>query len=243
MSRTRLARILAVIIIFSISARPCLAGSKVFVFYPSLARPLAIQEALAKKCPGLEITVFGRLTDLQALVLREHPQAILAQNAVLRQFPEYLPRLQGNRNGSATENFVLLSIDKPLEASKVSAADIGVVGMLDRKEMDAFVGNLVSGTPRVNRVTKVEDLLPLLIFQSVAAVLVSEANVREFQKKSQAHLVEAKLEKGKVGLVAAGIRAAPAGTAPNLSGEREVLSALKALDAGTLALLGVDAWK
>ncbi len=225
-----------------------LAGAKVFVFYPSLARPLAIQEALSKKCPGLEITVFGRLTDLQALVVREHPQAILAQNAVLKQFPEYLPRMQGTRNGSATEDFVLLSIDKPFDVAKVSAAAIGVVGMLDRKEMDGFVEGLVSGAPHLNRVTKVEDLLPLLIFQSVAAVLVSEANVREFQKKSQAHLVEAKLEKGKVGLVAAGMLAAPAnggavGSAVSPGDEQEILSALKALDAGTLALLGVDAWK
>jgi hypothetical protein len=209
------------------------AGAKVFVFYPSLARPLAIQDALSKKCPGLDITVFGRLTDLQALVEREHPQAILAQNAVLKQFPEYRPRLQGSRNGSATENFVLLSIDKPVDVAKISTAAIGVVGMLDRKAMDGFVAELVSGSPRLNRVTKVEDLLPLLIFRSVEAVLVSESNVREFQKKSQAHLVEAKLDKGKVGLLAAGI----------LGGEGDILPALKRLDAGTLALLGVDAWQ
>lgn len=210
-----------------------LAGPKVFVFYPSLARPLAIQDALSKRCPSLKITVFGRLTDLQALVEREHPEAILAQTVVLKQFPEYRPRLTGSRNGSTTEDYVLLSIGKPIEVAKVSAASIGVVGLLDREQMDGFVAGLVSGTPRLNRVTKVEDLLPLLIFRSVEAVFVSEANVREFQKKSQAHLVEAKLDKGKVGLVAAGI----------LGGEGEILPALKALDAGTLSLLGVDAWQ
>ncbi len=213
------------------------AGAKVFVFYPSLARPLAIQEALAKKCPGLEITVFGRLADLQALVAREHPQAILAQTAVLKQFPGYLPKLQGMRKGSATEDFVLLSIDKPFDAVKTPAVSIGVVGMLDRKEMDGFVAGLVPGAARINRVTKVEDLLPLLIFQSVSAVLVSEANMREFRKKSQANLVDVKLEKGKVGLVAAGLKDGGG------DAEREILPALHALDAGTLALLGVDAWK
>ena len=219
-------------------------GAKVFLFYPSLARPLAIQEALSKKCSSLDITVFGRLSDLQALVEREHPQAILAQNAVLGQFPEYQPRLQGLRNGAATEDFVLLSIDKPFDLAKVTGASIGVVGMLDRKEMEGFVEGLVAGTPRVNRVTKVEDLLPLLIFQSVGAVLVSEANMLEFRKKSQAHLVDVKLEKGKVGLLAAGIRSSGGGAvgakAPD---EREILSSLKALDPGTLSLLGVDGWK
>lgn len=219
-------------------------GAKVFIFYPSMARPLAIQEALSKKCPGLDITVFGRLTDLQALVGRERPQAILAQNAVLGLFPEYPLRLQGTRNGAETEDFVLLSIDKPFDLAKVTGASIGVVGMLDRKEMDGFVGGLVAGAPRVNRVTKVEDLLPLLLFQSVGAVLVSEANMREFRKKSQARLVEVKLEKGKVGLLAAGILPSAAGAdGAKVPDEREILSALKALDVGTLSLLGVDGWK
>ena len=222
------------------------ARAKVFIFYPSLARPLIIQEALSKKCPGLDITVFGRLADFQALVGREHPQAILAQNAVFKQFPEYQIRLQGTRNGAATEDFVLLSIDKPFDLAKVSGTVIGVVGMLDRKEMDGFVGGLMAGSPRVNRVTKVEDLLPLLIFQSVGAVLVSETNMREFQKKSQARLVEVKLDKGKVGLLAAGILSGTDGPGAAVSkapDEREILGALKALDTGSLALLGVDGWK
>jgi hypothetical protein len=213
------------------------AGAKVFVFYPSLARPLAIQEALAKRCPQLEITVFGRLADLEAKVEDDPPQAILAQSAVLRQFPGYPPHLQGSRKGSITEDFVLLSIDKPYDAANASAASIGVVGMLERKEMDGFVQGMVAGRPRINRVTKVEDLLPLLLFQSVSAVLVSEANLQEFRKKSQAKLVEVKLEKPKVGLLAAGLQAG-SGTA-----ERDILSALRALDPATLSLLGVDAWK
>lgn len=208
------------------------AGAKVFVFYPSLARPLAIQEALAKRCPALEFTVFGRLADLQAKVEKDPPQAILARNEVLRQFPAFQPGLQGLRNGSATEDFVLLSIGKPFDASGDSGA-VGVVGMLDRKEMEGFVGTLVSGPLRINRVTKVEDLLPLLIFRSVSAVLVSEANVREFRKRSRADLVDVKPGKPKVGLVAAGIRE---------SGP-EVLAGLKSLDPATLAFLGVDGWK
>lgn len=213
------------------------AGAKVFVFYPSLARPFAIQSALAKRCPKLEITVFGRLADLQAMVESNPPQAILAQTPVLKQFPGYPPRLQGSFKGSITEDFVLLSIDEPFDAAASSGASIGVVGILDRKQMEGFVQGLVPGAPRINRVTKVEDLLPLLLFRSVSAVLVSEANMREFRKKSQVKLVDVKLAMPKVGLLAAGL---PAGEG---DAERDILSALRSLDRETLALLGVDAWK
>jgi hypothetical protein len=240
-------RILAILLLLGMGAFLAVSGigsegnrPKVFVFYPSLARPLAIQDALSKKCPGLDITVFARLTDLQALVEREHPQAILAQNAVLRQFPEYRSRLQGERGGLVSESYVLLSIDKPFEMEKVSTSDIGVVGMLDRKQMTEFVDGLLPGSPHINRVTKVEDLLPLLIFRSVAAVLVSEANMKEFQKKSQAKLVATVLDKAKVGLVAVGVKD---GSGADGSGGKDVLEALKRLDAGTLSLVGVDAWK
>lgn len=217
-----------------------------YVFYPSLMRPLAIQEALARKCPGLDITVFGRLTELQAMAEREPPQAILAQNAVLGQFPGYQPKLQGIRSGATTENYVLLSLDKPFKMETVPVSAIGAVGMLDRKELEAFVEALVGGTPRINRVTKVEDLLPLLIFRSVSAVLVSEANMLEFRKKSRANLVGVRLEKSKVGLMAVGMRDSGSGSGASAApadGEKKVLASMKALDQGTLALLGVEAWK
>ena len=43
----------AVLFNLIVLACPVLAGIKVYVFYPPLARPLIIQDALAKKCPGL----------------------------------------------------------------------------------------------------------------------------------------------------------------------------------------------
>ena len=86
--------------------------------------------------------MFGRLADLQAMVEREHPAANLAQNAVLKQFPAYQAKLQGTLKGSVTDDYVLLSIDKPVDVAKVSGEAIFVVGMLDRKQMDGFVGGL-----------------------------------------------------------------------------------------------------
>jgi len=222
------------------------ARPKVFVFFPSLARPLAIQEALAGKCPGLDVTVFGRLTDLRAMAAREPPLAILAPLPALGQFGGYRPRLQGIRNGSATEKYVLLSIGKPFAPGADLGSSIGAVGIFDRAGMSAFAKGIVPGSPRINLVTKVEDLLPVLIFGSADAILISETNMREFRKKSRANLVSTELKNAQVGLLAVGMRAAAplAGAGAEAArGEKDILAALKALDAGTLALLGVDAWQ
>jgi hypothetical protein len=102
--------------------------------------------------------------------------------------------------------------------------------------MSDFVQGLVKASPRLDRVTKVEDLLPLLTFRSVNAVLVSDAMAAEFRKKSQANLVVAKIDGAKVGLISLAV--GKAGKA-----EAEVAKAVQALPAAELELLGVDEWK
>ena len=215
------------------------AQARLYVFYPSLVRPIAIQEALARKCPELVVTVFGRLTDFQAKVASDSPEALLAQPAVLRQYVPYAQRLQGLRKGSPTEPYVLLSIDKPVDPAKMEGVTLGVVGLLERKPMADFVQGLVVGTPRLDRVTKVEDLLPLLTFRTVSAVLVSEPVAKEFHRKSQVNLVSARLDAAKVGLVSLAVR--KAGTAVPV--ESQIVKAIQGLEAAELELLGVDAWK
>lgn len=209
---------------------------RLYVFHPTLARPLAIQEALARRLPGVSITVFGRLADFHAKVAADAPDALLALPPVLKQYDAYQARLQGLRRGQPAEPYVLLSIDKAVDPARMDGVSLGVVGLLERKPMADFVQTLVKGTPRLDRVTKVEDLLPLLTFRTVSAVLVSEPVAQEFRKKSQANLVTAPIEAGKVGLVSLAVRKGAAA-------DDALLKAVKGLQAGEMDLLGVDAWK
>lgn len=220
-----------------------LAGSagqppRLYVFHPALVRPLALQDALARRCPGLSITVFGRLTDFQAKVASDDPEALLALPVVLRQYDAWQPRLQGLRKGQPSEPYVLLSLDKPADPAKMDGVTLGVVGLLERKPMADFVQQLVKGAPRLDRVTKVEDLLPLLTFRSASAVLVSEAVAAEFRRKSQANLVSVKVDGAKLGLAALALKKGLAGAA-----EAEVVKAIQGLQPEEMELLGVDAWK
>jgi hypothetical protein len=168
-------------------------------------------------------------------VAADAPEALMALPPVLQQYEGYQARLQGMRKGQAAESYVLLSLDKSMDPGKLDGVSIGVVGLLERKPMADFVKGLVKGAPRLDRVTKVEDLLPLLTFRTVSAVLVSEATAEEFRKKSQANLVTTRLE-AKVGLLSLSTRKSGAV-------EEEILRSVKGLQAAELELLGVDAWK
>ncbi len=91
----------------------------------------------------------------------------------------------------------------------------------------------MSALPEVQRVTKVEDLLPLLQFQTADAVLLPERFRADFDSKSKMTFTTLKLPTAKVGLVAVTF----------LSDRQSVESAIRKLPKHVLADLGVDEWK
>lgn len=210
-------------------AQPTLA-EKIYVFYPSLAKPNAVQAALQAKCSGSEITVFGRLADFTAMVAQTPPDIILAPKALADQFPAFRPFLKGTRKGATSEEAVLVST-KPVNAGAASTLNVGVVGILDRAPMNGFVQGVVGALPKLKLVTKVEDLLPLLTFGSADAILVGEGQVDDIRGRSQANLQTTPVS-GKIGLIVAAAKADASKTE----------SALKGLGASEKKMLGVDGW-
>ena len=214
---------------------PGSAKDKLFVFFPSLVRPLSIHKSLSQQIPEAEVRVFARFEDFQAMVQVEHPAAILAQPLVLKDLMSYKLTLQGTRKGEAGEPCVLLSLDSAVDLSRMGGAVIGVVSSMERDSLDSFVKRVVPGSPRIRRATKVEDLLPMLIFRSVSAALVEETTVEDFRKKSQAKLVGTRLANCSMERVGLAIRQ---------GGPKEALiREIKKIKGEDLALLGVDAWK
>ena len=83
------------------------------------------------------------------------------------------PELQGTLDGSAFEEYLVLS-EVEIQPSELGSLAIGCIDLVGRKKLPAFVASLLalSKEPEVLRVTKVEDLLQLLQFQRVRAILI-----------------------------------------------------------------------
>ena len=105
--------------------------------------------------------------------------------------------------------------------------------MLGRDGTNRFVRSLVNQRARVERVTKIEDLLPLLQMQRVDAVLLPARLVGELRTASRLTLVERELEL-TVGLPAV------ASTGP---GGAAVLTAISRMPKDVSKLLGVEEWR
>jgi hypothetical protein len=213
----------------------CVAASawadKIYVFYPSMAKPNVVQAALQAKLAGNEVTVFGRLADFTTMVGQTPPDVIVAPKALADQFPDFKPFLKGARKGATQEPAVLIST-KPVNSAALASVNLGVVGILDRAAMNGFVQGVVGATPKLKLVTKVEDLLPLLTFGSADAILVGESQVEEIKGRSQAALETTPVGNGNIGLVVAAAKGDAAKTEAGLKG----------FGAAEKKLLGVDSW-
>jgi hypothetical protein len=112
-------------------------------------------------------------------------------------------------------------------------ASVGALDILGRDGTNQFVKTMVGPQARVERVTKVEDLLPLLQMQRVDTVLLPARLVAELRASSRLPLSERELQV-PVGLPAA------ASLGPNGSA---VLAAIKKMPKDLSKLLGVEEWR
>ena len=111
-----------------------------------------------------------------------------------------------------------------------------MVDLLGRTGTQQLVSKLLSNpSVELRRVTKLEDLLPLLQFSAAGAVLVPGSAAKSFSERSRLRLRVHTLADARVGLPALGVLRAEQRTF--------VLRQVQALDADTLRMLGVERWR
>jgi hypothetical protein len=109
---------------------------------------------------------------------------------------------------------------------------VGAIEMLDRASTNVLVQNLVGKQVKVERVTKVEDLLPLLQLSRADAVLLPSRLFADIRATSSLNLEQRELPT-RLGL--------PALASVGPGGAQAVAQASK-LTGKAAQLLGVDSW-
>jgi hypothetical protein len=202
---------------------------KLLVFLHVALKQRAFQVELQTALPGIVVTTVGRIADLERS-LKEGQDAVLSLPPVLVA-QKLEPALQGLWKGAKDEPYSLVGADAPPDPAKV--ATLGALDLLGREGMPAFVQSLMGAAPKIERVTKVEDLLPLLQMQRVDAILLASRLLNELKATSRMSLGPKELPV-KVGLPAV------AKTGPGAS---TVLAAVSQLSGGIAKALGVDQWR
>ncbi len=223
-------------------AVPCIsdlswAGAEMlYVFYPSVMSATSVQKELTSACPGIAITVFGRFKDFEDGIMRAAPDAILTKPHVIEQIGGYNIRLNGSRKGESVESYIFLSVNRQIDvSSSLAGKTVGVFDILGRKGMDRFIGKVLNPLPELQRVSKIEDLLQLLTFNTAEAILIPEGYADYYKKISKLNFVVTPFPDMKTGILALGVK----------QGKEAALTvkALTALNQQYMSLLEVDKWK
>jgi hypothetical protein len=202
---------------------------KLLVYLHVAVKQRAFQSLLGAGLPGVTTTAVGRVADFER-ALQEGQDAVLSLPVVLAA-QGLTPSLHGYAHGSSEERYALVGTGAPPEPKYVAA--VGALDLLGRDGTTRFVRRLVGTQARVERVNKIEDLLPLLQMQLVDAVLLPARLVADLRAASRLTLAVRELELS-VGLPAV------ASTGP---GGAAVLSVVSRMPKDVSKLLGVEEWR
>lgn len=164
-----------------------LAQENLYVFYPTISNPEIIKDLLEKHVKSTDVLVFGKHDDFITRVKADQPDAIITKTVLIfDQLGDYEVLLNGQRNGKAETRYVILSISKPLNIESINSSTvIGIVNFLGRTGIESFSKQFFPTAPRLKRVSKVGDLLPLLSLNIAAGILIEDVFVDYFKTTSQ----------------------------------------------------------
>jgi hypothetical protein len=205
------------------------ANPKLLVFLHVALKQGAFQIELQAALLGIAVTAVGRVGDFDR-ALAERPDAVLALPVVLVAHG-MVPEVRGRRKGSPDEKYSLVAVGVGPDPARVAV--VGTIDVLGRDGMTSFVQTLLGTKPRVERVTKVEDLLALLQMQRADAILLPSRLFNQIKATSRLNLAQRELP-GAIGLPALA-SVGPRG--------KEVASALSRLPSSLTDAMGVDEWR
>lgn len=209
-------------------------GADLYVFKPTTEKANVVQAMMEGECEGVSITVFGRVKDFVKKVAEEEPSGIISLGPVLALHSDFSVVAQGHLKGGSDANYSFVSVDAAFDPSSLETSKLGVIDILGRKEMKVYMEDLFGGKVATKRVTKIEDLIPLLNFSAVSALFIEESVLDGIKDSTELNLVETKA-KHKVGLVSLAI-SDPA--------QSDVLKkCVNKLSPKVNKVLGVEGWK
>ena len=201
---------------------------KLLVYLHVSLKQRAFQGLLQSALPGVDVTAVGRISDFDR-AMSDVPDAVLTLPLVLSA-KNLHAQLQGLRAGSGEEKYALVAADAAPDPTRVKA--VGALDVLGREGTNLFVNQLLGVSGKVERVTKVEDLLPLLQMQRVDAIVIPLRLLSDVRSASRINLVPRELPK-PIGLPAVA-SFGPAGPT--------IAAGIAKLPPGLSQTMGVDAW-
>jgi hypothetical protein len=207
-----------------------------YVFVPSVVRSRALVDLLEAALPGVEVVAFGRFADFMSAVKTMGPSAAMSLSDALSSVG-LKADVRGIGPGGALEPYVILINHPELNLQNLGEHQLGVVDVVGRRALPGMVRTMLglSAEPKLRRVLKVGDLLPLLSVNLAEGIIVPERLASELIDASRLDLRTLRPPGARLGRTAL---AYPGGESIPL-----IQKGLMRLSQTALQALGVEGWE
>ncbi|MBF0297809.1 MAG: hypothetical protein HQK51_03770 [Oligoflexia bacterium] len=156
------------------------AEANLMVYFPSTESPKILEQTLKKglKSKDVAVSVFAKYRDFEQELTRVNPDFIIANSAFSSTNSSYKPVqiLNGNKS-----HYLVLG-SKDWKKDKLSTARIGVVLFGDMDWQKRYINNLLDvKVSKFKFVNKSDDLIPLLVFDSVDVIVVGPTDYEKLK--------------------------------------------------------------
>ncbi|MCH2206443.1 MAG: hypothetical protein MK132_11295 [Lentisphaerales bacterium] len=132
---------------------------------------------------GTEITVFGKFSEFSSSLKNSKPKFLMVPAAYVKYNPDYKAVYQFTKGGQRNFKFMILSVKDEWNKDSMAKGSVGIVDELGRKQTSAFIKDQVGDFKRVKRVTKTDDLMPLLVLENANFIIIRPKNYEILKAK------------------------------------------------------------
>ena len=132
---------------------------------------------------GTEITVFGKFSEFSSSLKNSKPKFLMVPATFVTYNPDYRAVYQFTKGGQSNFKFKILSVNDEWNKNNMEKGSVGIVDELGRKQTSAFIKDEVGKFKRVKRVTKTDDLMPLLVLENANFIIIRPQNYEILKAK------------------------------------------------------------
>jgi hypothetical protein len=154
--------------------------------YSTSTIPVKVREKALKKDSSLkaiDITVFGKFNEFASSLKSSKPKFLITPAQFPHYHPDYKAVYQFTKNDEATFKFLVLSLQDKKSLKDIATASVGIVDELGRKNTSSFVKKNIGDFKRIKRVTKTDDLMPLLVLENADFIIIRPENYNSIKAK------------------------------------------------------------
>lgn len=138
---------------------------------------------------GMQVTVFGQFREFDS-ANKSKAKYLIVPSSFVKYNPEYKAVYQFGKDGQTNTKLMILATKPEWTKEKFASGKVGIVDELGRKDTKTYVADIAGKFKLIKRVTKPDDLMPLLVLENADFIIIRSDNYEILKKKFTAKTIK-----------------------------------------------------